>query len=246
MDRSLFALFNLVLIFGAALLGMRIYRSSNPDLSQVRGSRLLGSAIRGWYFSNLEPFEMLFARLGVSPTALTYLQLVGSGLCAAAYASGLIYCAGFLLLASGTLDILDGKLARRTGWASSRGAFLDSVIDRYAEFVVWMGLLVHFGSGWHVWGVLLALLGGTMVSYARARAEGLGASCEVGFLQRPERFVLLGFGSIFSSVAAHVFGSGDGLLVVVVWLLALLSNATALQRIVHVARALRDGGNGGG
>jgi len=246
MNRPLFALFNLVLIFGAAYIGMRFFRRTNPDLSEVRGSRLLGSAIRGWYFSNLEPFEMLFARLGVRPTALTYLQLVGSVLCAAAYAAGLIYSAGFLLLASGTLDILDGKLARRTGWASTRGAFLDSVVDRYAEFVVLMGLLVHFRSGWSVWAVLLALLGGSMVSYARARAEGLGVSCEVGLLQRPERFVLLGFGSIFSSVAAHVLGSGDVLLIAVVWLLAVLSNATAVQRIVHVTRALADGGNSGG
>jgi len=241
MNRSLFALFNLTLIFAAAFVGMRLYRRRDPDLSQVRGSRLLGSAARGWYFSNLEPFELLFARLGVSPTALTYLQLVGSALCAVAYAAGLIYSAGFLLLASGTLDILDGKLARRTGWVSQRGAFLDSVVDRYAEFVVWMGLMVYFQDGAAVWAVLLALLGGTMVSYTRARAEALGVPCEIGFLQRPERFVLLGFGSIFSSVSVHVFGSGAGLLVPLVWLLAVLSNLTALQRIVHVTRALKNG-----
>lgn len=241
MDRSLFALFNLVLIFAAAFVGMWLFRRTDPDLSEVRGSRLLGSTVRGWYFSNLEPFELLFARLGISPTALTYAQLIGSVLCAACYAVGLIYCAGFLLLASGTLDILDGKLARRTGWASTRGAFLDSVVDRYAEFVVWAGLLIYFASGWNVWAVLLALHGGAMVSYARARAEGLGVSCEVGFLQRPERFVVLGFGSIFSSVAAHVLHGGQGLLVAVVWTLAALANLTAVQRIVHVSRALDNG-----
>ncbi len=244
MDRSLFALLNLALIFAIAYFGMRSYRRTNPDLSQVRGSRLLGAAVRGWYFSNLVPFEMLFARLGVRPMALTYAQLVGSVLCAAAYAAGLLYCAGFLLLASGTLDILDGKLARRTGWASARGAFLDSVVDRYAEFFVYMGLMIYFQSGWVVWCVLLALLGGTMVSYTRARAEGLGATCEVGLLQRPERFVLLGFGSIFSSVASHAAGWDARLLVGVLVALALLANLTALQRIVHVSRTLNGAGEG--
>lgn len=238
MSRSAFALLNLGLIVGAAYFGTRSYWRHNPDLSAVKGSRLLSSRVRGWYFSNLEPFEHLFVRLGVRPITLTYAQVavgVLSGLC---YARGLIYAAGFLVLCAGTLDILDGKVARRGENASARGAFLDSVMDRYAEFVCYAGLIVFFGGGWPVWMVLLAMLGGMMVSYTRARAEGLGVRCEIGWLQRPERFVLLGFGSIFSSIAAHVLGTGHGLLLATVMALALLSNLTALQRIVHVSRAL--------
>ena len=136
--------------------------------------------------------------------AITYAQVVVSVAVAAAYAAGLIFTAGFLVLFAGTLDILDGKVARRSNGASPRGAFLDSVMDRYAEFLGYAGLMVFFGSGWLVWAVLLAILGGMMVSYTRARAEGLGVRCEIGMLQRPERFVLLGFGSIFSSLAAHL------------------------------------------
>ena len=94
------------------------------------------------------------------------------------------------MLFSGTLDILDGKVARRSNGASPRGAFLDSVVDRYAEFVSYAGLIVFFETGWRVWAVLLAILGGMMVSYTRARAEGLGVRCEIGMLQRPERFVI--------------------------------------------------------
>ena len=172
------------------------------------------------------------------PITLTYAQVVASVVSAVAYAAGLVYTAGFLVLFTGTLDILDGKVARRGHDESTRGAFLDSVMDRYAEFVSWVGLMVFFGSGWQVWTVLLAILGGMMVSYTRARAEGLGVRCEIGWLQRPERFVILGFGSIFSSLAVHLVGGPHTLLSLTVLVLAVLSNVTAVQRIVYVSRAL--------
>ncbi len=238
MSRSLFALLNLALILGTGFVGMRLYWRSNPDLAGVKGSRLLSTRARAWYFSNLAPFVEWLVRAGVRPIALTYLQVVASVACALAYAAGLVFTAGFLVLFAGTLDILDGKVARRINGDSPRGAFLDSVMDRYAEFVSYVGLMVYFGSGWRVWMVLLAILGGMMVSYTRARAEGLGVRCEIGWLQRPERFVLLGFGSIFSSIAAHLVGADYALLAVTVTLLAVLGNATAVQRIVYVSRAL--------
>jgi CDP-diacylglycerol--glycerol-3-phosphate 3-phosphatidyltransferase len=243
MSTSTFAIVNLCLILGAAFLGMRAFARTRPDVSSVRGSKLLGAQVRAWYFSNLEPFEALFVHLGVRPIALTYTQIAASLLSAAAYAAGLIYTAGFLVLFTGTLDILDGKVARRTNGSSPRGAFLDSVVDRYAEFFGFVGLIVFFQGGWRVWAVLLAILGGMMVSYTRARAEGLGMSCEVGILQRPERFVLLGFGSIFSSLAVHILGGNHELLALTVVLLAVLSNVTALQRTVHISRRLERGAN---
>ena len=238
MSRPLFALLNLGLILGAAFVGMRLYWRDHPDVSEVRGSRLLSSRVRAWYFSNLDPFEELLVRRRVRPIALTYLQVVGSILCAWAYARGLVFSAGVLVLFSGTLDILDGKVARHINGDSPRGAFLDSVMDRYAEFFTFVGLMMFFGAGWRIWMVLLAILGGFMVSYTRARAEGLGVRCEIGWLQRPERFVLLGFGSIFSSIAVHLLGIGHALLVLTVTLLAVLSNVTAVQRITYVSRAL--------
>lgn len=242
MSRTLFALLNLVLILGTAYTGMHLYWKDHPDSSAVRGSRLLSSRVRAWYFSNLDPFEALFVRAGVRPIAITYAQVVVSVAVAAAYASGLIFTAGFLVLFAGTLDILDGKVARRGNGASARGAFLDSVMDRYAEFVGYAGLIVFFGAGWRAWAVLFAILGGVMVSYTRARAEGLGARCEVGMLQRPERFVLLGFGSIFGAIAQHVIGGPQLLLSATIVALAVLSNLTALQRIVHVSRELGERG----
>lgn len=245
MGRSTFALFNLVLILGTAFVGMALYLRSRPDVSGVRGSRLLGPTVRGWYFTNLDPFEALFVRHRVSPDMITVAQLIGSILCAAAYAAGLVYTAGFLVLASGTLDILDGRLARRNGVASRAGAYFDSVVDRYCEFAVFLGLLAYFGGGWMPWALILAMFGGNMVSYTRARAEGLGQSCEVGMLQRPERFVILGFGSIFSSILTHAAGGNHELLKMVVLLLAVFTNLTALQRFVHVRRALAADPGGG-
>lgn len=238
MLREAFALLNLALIIGAAGIGMRLYFRAHPEPSNVRGSRLLSSRVRAWYFSNLEPFELLFSRLGVPAAALSYAQLVASVISGWAYAKGLIFAAGWLVLFTGTLDILDGKVARRTNGDSRRGAFLDSVIDRYVEFASYAGLIAFYQSGWMDWAVLLAIFGGTMVSYTRARAEGLGIRCEIGWLQRPERFVLLGFGSIFSAIAAQGFGGllgGDRhvILGATIVLLAVLSNATALQRAVH-------------
>jgi CDP-diacylglycerol--glycerol-3-phosphate 3-phosphatidyltransferase len=238
MSRPLFALLNLCLILGAGLVGMRLYWRQHPDAGDTKGSRLLSARVRAWYFSNLEPFEEWSVRAGVRPIAITYAQILGSIACAVAYACGLVFSAGFLVLFSGTLDILDGKVARRSNGETPRGAFLDSVVDRYAEFVTFAGLMVFFRSGWPVWMVLFALLGGMMVSYTRARAEGLGVRCEIGLLQRPERFVILGFGSVFSSIAGPVLGVDHALLLATIAVLAVLSNVTAVQRIVYVSRAL--------
>jgi CDP-diacylglycerol--glycerol-3-phosphate 3-phosphatidyltransferase len=238
MSLSLFALLNLALILGAGLGGMRLYWGRYGSATEVKGSRMLSARVRAWYFSNLEPFADWFVRARVPPIAITYAQVVGATACALAYADGLIFNAGWLVLFSGTLDILDGKVARRGSGDSKRGAFLDSVVDRYAEFISYTGLMVFYGGGWHVWMVLFAMLGGMMVSYTRARAEGLGLPCEIGWLQRPERFVLLGFGSIFSSITAQALGGGQALLTATIILLAVLSNITAAQRIIYVSRQL--------
>jgi CDP-diacylglycerol--glycerol-3-phosphate 3-phosphatidyltransferase len=243
MLRPGFALFNTVLIFGTAYLGVRAYTRTRPDVSGVRGSALIGAHARAWYFSTLEPIERWLIRHRVLPITLTYAQIVAALLVAVAYASGLIYTAGVLLLFTGTLDIMDGKLARSTNGDSQRGAFLDSVVDRYAEFFSYVGLMIFFSSGWRVWAVLLAILGGVMVSYTRARAEGLGVKCDIGLLQRPERFVLLGFGSMFSALGVHLWGGHHGLLAFVVVLIAVLSNATAVQRILYTSRKLSGAAN---
>ena len=204
---------------------------------------MLGSGIRGWYFENLQPFEVFCVRWAVPPAYLSYAQLASSLLAGYCYAVGLLFTAGWVLLFSGTLDIIDGRVARRTNSGSARGAFLDSVIDRYADSFGYLGLVIFFRDSWVLWWVLFALLGGLLVSYTRARAEGLGAECTVGLLQRAERYVILGFGTIFGSLLEHIGGRllpGPPyvLIVLTIVVLAVLTNITALQRVAYVWRQL--------
>ncbi len=141
--------------------------------------------------------------------------------------------AGVILLPTTALDSLDGALARLQGSASRFGAFLDSVLDRYVEIFFFAGASWHYANSaeqWGVFGSLLAICGSLMVSYCRARAEGLGLECKVGYLQRPERLLILGLALVLSATAA------DWILLAAIWILAAVTNITALQRILHVYR----------
>lgn len=230
-------------IAAVAVVSIGAYRRRPHDLGAVHGSAVLSRGIRGWYLENLQPFEDLFVKWGVPPAVLSYAQLAVSMLVAACYAAGMLFTGGWLLLFAGTLDIIDGRVARRTDGGSAQGAFLDSVIDRYADSFAYLGLAIFFRDSWMLWAVLFAFLGGLMVSYARARAEGLGARCHVGLLQRPERYVILGFGTIFGSLFEHLTSPWLPapryvLVMVTVVGLAALVNFTALQRVIYVWHAL--------
>ncbi|MCK6553239.1 CDP-alcohol phosphatidyltransferase family protein [Candidatus Binatia bacterium] len=233
-----------VVLFVAGVVGFSIrrYRTADPSAA-AGGSLVLGPRIRSWYVDHLAPFEDACVRSGVTPAALSYTQLVGSIVVGALYAAGLTFTAGWVLLATSSLDIVDGRVARRTGGASPRGAFLDSVIDRYAESFAYCGLAIYFRATWMLAVVLFALTGSLMVSYARARAEGLGAENRVGVLQRPERLVILGFGTIFGALYAHLVapwtpGPADLLTAATVLLIAVLANITAVQRVLYTYREL--------
>jgi CDP-diacylglycerol--glycerol-3-phosphate 3-phosphatidyltransferase len=149
--------------------------------------------------------------------------------------------AGALILAGGIFDILDGTVARRTGLASPFGAFYDSTLDRLSEIIVYLGLLslyndyrLELGDVGMIYAVMLAMAGSLMISYTRARAEGLDIPCAVGLMQRAERVILIG-------TAALLFGemSQGVVLKGVVIGLAVLTNFTSLQRIVWVWRYTR-------
>jgi CDP-diacylglycerol---glycerol-3-phosphate 3-phosphatidyltransferase len=175
-------------------------------------------------------------RLGFSPNGLT---IVGSVLTASVgllVAQGWFLAAGICLWLFSATDTLDGALARATNQVSVFGAFLDSVCDRYAEAAVFFGLVWWYQSTSNALGVALAylaLVGSLMVSYARARAEGVGLqAADVGWFQRPERIIALGIGLILAPFV-------PGILLIVLALLAILTTITVLQRVVHVARVAR-------
>jgi CDP-diacylglycerol--glycerol-3-phosphate 3-phosphatidyltransferase len=144
----------------------------------------------------------------------------------ATLATGHLVWGGILVLLTSAFDMFDGALARATERNSTFGAFFDSTIDRYAEAMIFFGLLIHYqrtpSTHYEVLLLYLAVVGSLMVSYTRARAEALGLECKVGILARPERVILLSLGLII------------GWLHVTLAILALFTNITAAQRIYHV------------
>jgi CDP-diacylglycerol--glycerol-3-phosphate 3-phosphatidyltransferase len=229
------------------VIGFLLLREVGPVLlharagQEDRGGGLLGEVLRTWFRNRMEPLVEGLLAAGIRANFVTALQLAISLLCGIAYAGGWIFTAGWLLIAGGTLDVLDGSIARKGGEAGPRGAFVDSVADRYGECAIFFGLAVCFRKGWPLWAVLAAFLGAFMVSYTRARAEGLGVDCRVGLLQRPERYVILGGGSIADSLVTHLgcyAAPGHWVLIASIVVVAALAHVTALQRALFVLRQL--------
>jgi CDP-diacylglycerol--glycerol-3-phosphate 3-phosphatidyltransferase len=177
-------------------------------------------------------FSRLLVRRGVSPNVLTILGLLAGMAVGLFYGLELPGLAAAFILVCGVFDILDGKVATNAGRRSLFGAMFDSSLDRYSEFFMYAGLAYHFRRGPGLWLVLLALLGASMVSYTRARAEGLGVDCRTGVMQRAERLVLLFVGT----VAGIAFRVLDPALLVVMGFSAVVSNLTAVQRIFYVRK----------
>jgi CDP-diacylglycerol--glycerol-3-phosphate 3-phosphatidyltransferase len=176
----------------------------------TRGKRILDSLV-DW-----------LARLRVKPNLLTLCGLFVNIFAAILFAKGLFLVAGLVVLFAGIFDMVDGEVARRTKTVTKFGAFFDSVIDRYSDVVLLLGLVIWYAKLNHMMYVALAalvLIGSLMTSYTRARAESLIPACKVGFLERPERIVLLIIGSLTDTMGA------------VLWVMAILSNWTVSQRI---------------
>ena len=180
----------------------------------------------------LAPLVAGLVRLGVTADSITVFGCLGSVAVGAMIAQGWLQLAGAAFLTVSALDFLDGAVARASGTARPFGAFLDSLLDRLAEAAVMAGLVYFFAlAGRPLEAVLVtvALVGSYTVSYARARAEGLGYDCAVGWLQRPERVLILGLGLLFP----------DQLLVPALAILAVFTSVTVWQRGAHVARLMR-------
>jgi len=176
--------------------------------------------------------SILFVNLRIHPNTLTYLGFAAGFGVGLAFFLEKPFWAMVLIFLCGVFDILDGKVAVNANRKSIFGAILDSSFDRYTEFFMYVGLAYHFRAHWTLWLTFAAFLGSTMVSYTRARAEGLGVDCRVGIMQRAERLVLL-FGGTFIGLIFKVF---DPAMTVVLAFIALASNVTAIQRLAYVRR----------
>ena len=174
----------------------------------------------------------LFVKLRISPNMLSIFALLtglGAGIF---FAIGQPIWATVMIFFCGFFDVLDGKVAVQTNRTSLFGAIFDSTLDRYSEFFIYFGLAYYFRNHWAIWILFWTFLGSTMVSYTRARAEGLGIDCKVGFMQRAERMILLSLASVAGSIF-HIF---DQFIIGVLIFITLVSNFTALQRTFYVQR----------
>ena len=177
----------------------------------------------------------------VSPDVLTITGLALNGVACAFFAlaggpgyvsPGMLRVCGIVALAAAIFDMLDGRVARLRGRETRFGAYLDSTMDRYSDMLLYLGLMILYARLDETLLMVLvwvAAFGGFMTSYARARAESLIPRCTVGLMERPERVVLLIVGAILNRMVA------------VLWIIAVLSNITAIQRVIYTYVELKRG-----
>jgi phosphatidylglycerophosphate synthase len=218
-------------------------RVEDQDVNKRSASPILNRYLRHYLMWVLRPYERALIKLGVSPNSITFVSLLTAGASAWALATGRFALGGWLYLFTGILDIFDGRIARATNKVSAGGAFFDSVMDRYSEITVFGGLAYFYRDTWAFWLALAAMLGSVMVSYTRARAEGLNIrDVNIGTMQRPERLAYLGMITALAPIFEVFVGHGPFPMfaptVAALGLLALSANVTAVRRILHTMRAL--------
>ena len=165
-----------------------------------------------------------FIKIRINPNILSFTGFAINLVAAYLFAYGYFRWAGVTIIVGGVFDLTDGPVARRTRQVTPFGGFFDSVLDRYSDLFLLTGLLVYYGRVnrfIYVVVVALAMIGSVMTSYSRARAENLIPSCKVGFLERPERVVLIIIGALFDRMAP------------VLWVIVGLSNLTVFHRVIH-------------
>ena len=175
-----------------------------------------------------DPVARALLRAHVRPNHLTMVGLGISILAACAFAQGRLRVGAVLLTLAGLFDFFDGSLARLANSVSAFGAFLDSVVDRYSDLVLLLGVVLYYHRAADTTGVFLtmgALVGTIMTSYTKARAQSIGVACEIGLIERPERLIVLIAGATFNQLTPAMIA------------LAVLTNLTALQRILYMRRA---------
>ena len=189
--------------------------------------------LQDWARGIARQVAKIFVRTPITPNMLTLFGLVLNGVVAYLLATGNFLVGGIMLVGASLFDMLDGALAKLTDRVSDFGAFLDSVVDRYSEAIVLLGLLLYYYSKPDLSGlteivlIYVILVGSMMISYARARAGSLGIRNEGGLMARPERIVILAIGLILSSLTPYALPAA-------LWILAIGTQITAIQRIIHV------------
>jgi CDP-diacylglycerol--glycerol-3-phosphate 3-phosphatidyltransferase len=189
----------------------------------------------GWFCGKiLEKIVSSLALSRIHPNVLTFIGLLINVWAAFLFAAGKFRSAAWVVLGAGLFDMVDGRVARETNRVTRFGGFFDSVLDRYSDLAVLMGLLVYYAyinRPFYIVLTAIVMTGSVMVSYTRARAENEIPKCKVGFLERPERVVLIIIGGLFGRIAQ------------VLWVMAILTNLTVIHRMIYTwqeAKRLED------
>ena len=197
----------------------------------------------------INPIIKGMIKIGLTPNIVTTIGFIGNIIAAYMFIKAgemttledgysLIGWGGAVLLFSGLFDMMDGRLARMGNMSTAFGAFWDSTLDRYSELFSLFGITLYLLNAVGTWaGVItfLALVGSIMVSYVRARAEGLDIECKVGIMQRPERVVITAVVAILTGITGHIWWLIGGMIII-----AVLANITAFWRVAHCYKQLKD------
>lgn len=206
---------------------------------------MLPQWLKTGFIAMFQPVVGWFVTLNVKPNWLTTAGFVFSLGAAVLFATGHFCWGGLAAFASAVCDAIDGSLARRSNTVTTFGRFYDSFLDRYSELAIFIGLSFFYSRRdmvLHEALVSVALVGSLMVSYARARAEGLGLDCKVGLMERPERLTVVIAGALLTSIFGALLPGWDSHVIFTagLWILAVLTNVTAVQRMLHVRRITRE------
>jgi CDP-diacylglycerol--glycerol-3-phosphate 3-phosphatidyltransferase len=194
--------------------------------------RILPKKLISFTLDSLNQVAYLFVNLKIGPNALSFIALISGIGAGVLFFLKHPFWAGIAIVICGLFDILDGKVAVNTNQKSLFGAIFDSALDRYSEFFIYLGLAAYFRNHWALWLTFWTILGSSMVSYTRARAEGLGIECKIGIMQRAERMLLLFLGAMIGSL----FNIFDPAMITVLAIIAVFSNITAIQRTFYVKK----------
>lgn len=202
------------------------------DNQKQQTTRILPKQLSTFADKGADSISNLFISMKFTPNSISFIALVLGLTAGILFALAQSLWAGVVIILSGFFDLLDGQVAAKTNKKSLFGAIFDSTLDRYAEFFVYLGIAYYFRHHWALWLCFFTFFGSFMVSYTRARAEGLGIECQIGIMQRAERLGFLAIGSLLGSI----LGIFDSVMIAVLITIAVVSNFTAFQRIRYVKK----------
>lgn len=224
------------------------FESQAVVAGKLKGTRFLSSSIKEyWVLELMQPVEKFLQRTTLTPNHISFAGFSLTVIASICLATNHLIWGGWLVIWAGCCDFLDGRLARLKNLSSESGAFLDSVLDRYMDFAVLIGLAILFQDSFWLYVVYFALLGSVTTPYIKSKAESLGIECSGGEMQRPERVVLLGVGAMLSGylncISYPFLNLGQEwqpvLLQVALVVVAIASNQAAFGRFRHTYELLK-------